>query len=140
MGLFNRHSSDEKRPEGPQNPSYPPAAPPPAYPAASAPTVYSDEHKTPYPQHTSFPSSQQSGFGASSSAHYSSTFAALLLSRSDRIRIIGFPGDVIGAIDEAIKRVWAPGVQEQKAYDHASWEWKLRGNPCTCPGHTQCEI
>ncbi|KAK8864276.1 hypothetical protein IAR55_001522 [Kwoniella newhampshirensis] len=55
-------------------------------------------------------------------------FACLHLGRTDRIRLIGLPQDCIPAVDEAIKRVWYPGVQTQGPYI-SGWEWKVSGNP-----------
>ena len=64
-----------------------------------------------------------------------STFACILLSRSDRLRLVDFPQDVIPAVHQAVTRVWAPGVQGQGPYE-GGWEWKLSGRPCkycACP-------
>lgn len=123
MGFFHRNSSEEKRPD--TTPSQIPSIPPPAYPTESRSTYPTEKQQIPQYQQG------QAGFGApSSSATGGSTFAALLLSRSDRIRIIGFPGTIVTPIDTAIKAVWTPGIQKQQAYDQASWEWKLSGNPC----------
>ncbi|KAI9639662.1 uncharacterized protein MKK02DRAFT_39984 [Dioszegia hungarica] len=135
MGFFHKHSSstDEKHPDGP--PDAPPLGPPPpAYPPDidSKPPLSSQQtYDQPLQQQQYHPApAAQAGFGTgSSSSSQPSTYAALLLSRSDRIRIIGFPGTIVQALDMAIKRSWAPGVQQQKAYDQASWEWKLAGNP-----------
>ena len=58
-------------------------------------------------------------------------FASLLLSRSDRIRLIGFPQDVNPVVNDAIQQVWLAGVQAQGPSSLAGWEWKLSGRPCT---------
>lgn len=58
------------------------------------------------------------------------SFACLLLSRSDRVRIIGFPANVIPAVEEAIARVWVPGISSKGNYDGGGYEWKLSGRPC----------
>ncbi|WWD17427.1 hypothetical protein CI109_101868 [Kwoniella shandongensis] len=55
-------------------------------------------------------------------------FACLHLGRTDRVRLIGVPQNVIPAVDEAIKRVWLPGIQQQGPYT-SGWEWKVSGNP-----------
>lgn len=124
MGLFHRHSSDEKRPEGP--PSHAPSAiaPPPAYPG-----VNQDNQSQSPTKEVAF-LEPQGGFASSSTTANPVMFAALMLASTDKIRIIGFPGDIIQPIDTAIKTAWAPGIKLQKAYDQASWEWKLNGNPC----------
>jgi hypothetical protein len=58
------------------------------------------------------------------------TFACMLLSRSDRIRLIGFTSDVIAAVEAAIARVWAAGIQNRGEYSGGGYEWKLAGHPC----------
>lgn len=58
------------------------------------------------------------------------SFACLLLSRSDRVRIIGFPNDVVPAVEEAIARVWYPGISSRGPYDGGGYEWKVSGRPC----------
>jgi len=57
-------------------------------------------------------------------------FACLLLSRSDRIRLIGFSPDAIPAVDGAITSAWPPGIQNKGQYDGGGYEWKLSGRPC----------
>lgn len=61
-----------------------------------------------------------------------SRHAAILLSRSDKLRIIGFPFRFVALVDAAVMQEWKAGIQEQKAPDRQSWEWKLNGNPCEC--------
>ena len=58
------------------------------------------------------------------------SFACLLLARSDRVRIIGFSPEVIPAVEEAIARVWIPGITSKGQYDGGGYEWKLSGRPC----------
>jgi hypothetical protein len=68
--------------------------------------------------------------GSSSNPHPRSQFASLLLSRTDRIRIVGFPNDVVGPVNEAVRRVWVAGIQQQGMVETGGWEWKLTGRPC----------
>lgn len=132
MGLFDKLSRDSKEEERASFSAPTPAAPaPPAYSGGESGHGYPADSKTPIPTPAqSYSSAPQAGFSGSSSQAPGSTYAALLLSRSDRIRIINFPGSIVQPLDAAIKRVWAPGVQQQGAYDQASWEWKLSGRPC----------
>ena len=60
------------------------------------------------------------------------TFACIHLARSDRVRIMGFPDNVVPAIQEAIARVWMSGIQRAGGYEYGGYEWKLSGNPCEC--------
>jgi len=59
------------------------------------------------------------------------SFACLLLSSSDKLRTVNFPEHTFSHIEEAIKRVWAPGIQSQKYQSPGNYEWKLVGRPCT---------
>ncbi|WVQ82225.1 hypothetical protein IAT38_004353 [Cryptococcus sp. DSM 104549] len=88
------------------------APPPPSYGEAKQSPAFASSSATPYQAPPSFP-------------HY---FACLHLARTDRIRLIGLPPEVHPAVEEAIRRVWIPGVQQQGALP-AAYEWKLRGNP-----------
>ncbi|KAI9639660.1 uncharacterized protein MKK02DRAFT_39982 [Dioszegia hungarica] len=63
-----------------------------------------------------------------------SRHAAILLSRSDKLRIIGFPFCFVALVDAAVMQEWKAGIQEQKAPDRQSWEWKLNGKPWTGKG------
>jgi hypothetical protein len=67
----------------------------------------------------------------SSSSNQPPTFACLLLSATDRIRTVNFPEHTLSPIEEAIKRVWAPGIQSQCFKTPGNYEWKLSGRPCT---------
>lgn len=66
------------------------------------------------------------------------TFGCLQLARSDRMRTICLPQEVNGHIEEAIRRVWAPGIQNADWFEPGSWEWKLKGNPCRDEASTPC--
>jgi len=89
-----------------------PAEPPPSF----------QEATTPYKTQFS---------AGSSSSNQPPTFACLLLSATDRIRTVNFPEHTLGPIEEAIKRVWAPGIQSQSYKTPGNYEWKLSGRPCT---------
>jgi hypothetical protein len=65
------------------------------------------------------------------SSNQATTFACLLLSSSDKLRTVNFPEHTFSYIEEAIKRVWAPGIQSQKYQAPGNYEWKLVGRPCT---------
>ena len=65
----------------------------------------------------------------------SSAFAALILARSDRIRLLSFPGEIDGVVDEAIRRVWVPGIQKRE-----QGEWKLSGRPCESLGFSTVKL
>ena len=93
--------SDKKSADGP--PSYP--DPPPINAASSS------SNQPPHNQ-----------FGVA--------FACLLLSRSDRVRLIGFSPDVIPAVDMAIGTAWPVGIQKKGEYEGGGYEWKLSGRPC----------
>ncbi|KZV68104.1 hypothetical protein PENSPDRAFT_653547 [Peniophora sp. CONT] len=93
--------SDMKSVDGPSEPS------PPDYPSAPAPlNMLSTSHNIPV-----------------------STFACMLLSRSDRVRLLGFPDSVIPSVTEAIRGVWALGIQSSGPYEWGGYEWKLPGRP-----------
>jgi hypothetical protein len=70
---------------------------------------------------------------AGSSSSQAPSFACLLLSSSDKIRTVNFPEHTLSHIEEAIKRVWAPGIQAQKYQAPGNYEWKLTGRPCMSP-------
>jgi hypothetical protein len=70
---------------------------------------------------------------AGSSSNQAPSFACLLLSSSDKIRTVNFPENTLSHIEEAIKRVWAPGIQAQKYQAPGNYEWKLTGRPCMSP-------
>lgn len=101
MGFRDHFLSDEKVPP----------VPPPSYP------------ETPVGSTSAPPAQPRPG-------QFGTPFACLLLSRSDRIRILGFPENVIPAIDESIQRVWVPGIQNKGPSAHQAYEWKLSGRPC----------
>jgi hypothetical protein len=64
------------------------------------------------------------------SAQTPTTFACLLLSSTDKLRTVNFPDHTLSHIEEAIKRVWAPGIQSQAYKTPGNYEWKLSGRPC----------
>ncbi|KAI9639661.1 uncharacterized protein MKK02DRAFT_39983 [Dioszegia hungarica] len=125
MGIFNVQRGADRHADDPSG-SAAAADPPPAYvPSASSSTII--PFPTPYlATHTSHPAARP--------ARPKSKHASILLSRTDRLRIIGFPNDIIASLDGVIKRAWKLGVQEQKAPDPLSWEWKLHGRPWTGQG------
>lgn len=104
MGLFNHHPSGSSDP------------PPPDY-------DYQSELQD---QASMVPEKSQ----AMPQSFQPPTFGCLQLARSDRIRTICLPQEVNGPIEEAIRRVWAPGIQQSGLFEPNSWEWKLTGNPC----------
>lgn len=63
---------------------------------------------------------------------YPAVFACVLLSKRDRLRLCGFPENVIAPVNEAIVRVWQAGVQKQGLYE-GTYEWKLAGELHTLP-------
>lgn len=133
MSPLSRRSSsstDEKDPDGPSD-APPPGLPPPAYPAYPHDKPPSSSQETDHLTFQPQPAAPQAGFGTRSPSQRS-VYAALLLCSWDKIRIVGFPSSIIAPVDAAIKRSWSRGVQQQKAYDQVSWEWKLCGKPCGC--------
>lgn len=120
MGLFSHHNEKSDA-----LPPAPPSAPPPSYPGSST-------GQQGFPQSEAVQADSKNDSGPSRGLYNAppSIFAALLLSRTDRIRIIGFPPNVTPALNEAIQRAWPVGVQQAGPYDQVSYEWKLRGNPC----------
>ncbi|KAI9639663.1 uncharacterized protein MKK02DRAFT_39985 [Dioszegia hungarica] len=130
MSPLSRRSSsstDEKDPDGPSD-APPPGLPPPAYPAYPHDKPPSSSQETDHLTFQPQPAAPQAGFGTRSPSQRS-VYAALLLCSWDKIRIVGFPSSIIAPVDAAIKRSWSRGVQQQKAYDQVSWEWKLCGKP-----------
>ncbi|RSH82225.1 hypothetical protein EHS25_005935 [Saitozyma podzolica] len=111
MGFF---SSDSKVPSGP----------PPSYP---------DKDSNPPPEKPP-PAQPQYSSGAGPSFQ-PPRFAALVLARRDRVRIVNFPENIAPALGESIARVWVTGIQQQGPYDANSYEWKLSGNPWSGWGH-----
>ncbi|WVQ88780.1 hypothetical protein IAS59_002517 [Cryptococcus gattii] len=61
------------------------------------------------------------------------SFGCIHLARSDRIRLIGLPSVVYDDVEQAILRVWVPGLQG-KFPMYQSFEWKLSGYPWTGQG------
>ena len=57
---------------------------------------------------------------------YPAVYACILLSRSDRLRLCGFPESVIGPVNDAVSRVWTAGIQRQGMYE-GTYEWKFKG-------------
>ncbi|KAJ2999853.1 hypothetical protein HDV02_001631 [Globomyces sp. JEL0801] len=55
-------------------------------------------------------------------------FGCLSLNESDKIRLIHFPDNVKGIVQNAITNSWLYGIQRSGEY-RQSWEFKLRGNP-----------
>lgn len=62
-----------------------------------------------------------------------STFATLLIARSDRIRLVSFPQTIIDAVQETILSTWPRGIKNVREYN-GSQEFKLRGWPWNCQG------
>jgi len=56
------------------------------------------------------------------------SFATLLMSKSDRIRLLSFPSTIVDAVQEIIQSSWPRGIQNVRQYN--GWhEFKLRGRP-----------
>ena len=53
---------------------------------------------------------------------------AISLNRTDRLRLIAAPSDVLHIVASVIQQCWARGIQQVKAY-HGSQEYKLSGTP-----------
>ena len=53
---------------------------------------------------------------------------AISLNRTDRLRVISAPSDVLHLVAAVIQQEWARGIQQVKAY-HGSQEYKLSGTP-----------
>jgi hypothetical protein len=112
MGKFNEAfslSSDKKDTPG---------LPPPSFAEAT---------DTAPPQQASF-GGPSSGFGQGTTVP---TYACLLLAGRDKLRTVNFPEYANTPIQDAIKRVWAAGIQNQGYKSPGNYEWKLSGNPCT---------
>ncbi|RSH79696.1 uncharacterized protein EHS24_009348 [Apiotrichum porosum] len=58
------------------------------------------------------------------------TFACILLSRQDRVRVLGFPAEYIPPVREAINNAWPKGIQKEAPFE-SGFEWKLSGRPST---------
>lgn len=145
MGLF---SSDKKHPAPPDPTGQPPASNP-------APAQYEEQSPPGYHQATSSISSSygagpSSGSGFGGGVGYTATgypdekkqplpgsaptpsmpiYACMLLSSSDKLRLLNFPHSVWDAIEQTIHRAWI-GIQRKKMVDNSCIEFKLRGNPC----------
>jgi hypothetical protein len=110
MGKFSEafgRSHDKKEETGPPPPSF-----------SEATTAY-------------HPPPSSAGPSTSFNANQPTAFACLLLASSDRIRTVNFPENTLAPMEEAIRRVWAPGVQAQGYKTPGNYEWKLSGRPCT---------
>lgn len=59
--------------------------------------------------------------------------ACLVLSKTDRLRFMGFPERCLPAIRDSISRYWPRGIQSEGVYEAVCWEYKLGGRPCECP-------
>ena len=57
--------------------------------------------------------------------------ACLVLSKTDRLRFMGFPEQVLPAVQQTISRYWPRGIQTQGVYEGICFEYKLGGRPCT---------
>ena len=129
-------------------------APPPPYPHDSS----SDEDDTPMdekhreddaddderdespepPNYTSkslgsvnpFSDPSSSTAGPSSRSLGPDLYACLALSRSDKIRLIGFPKPIFDIVTSVIEEYWEGGIMEQGAHMDDGYEWKLTGRPC----------
>ena len=55
--------------------------------------------------------------------------ACLVLSKSDRLRLMGFPEHVLPELQRTIERGWSRGIQSQGVYEGVCWEYKLGGRP-----------
>src|SRR5947207_9457527 len=55
-------------------------------------------------------------------------FATLIISKSDRIRLISFPRIIVDAVQEIIQSTWPRGIQKTQE-DHGTHEIKLCGWP-----------
>ena len=60
----------------------------------------------------------------------SSYFACVLLSSTDKIRLLNFPESVVAAVETAIQQGWRHGIQEQGLFKGGGYEFKLVGRPC----------
>lgn len=64
----------------------------------------------------------------------SGTFACLMLSQTDRVRILDFSPDVTDVVRWTIRTVWPGGIQKEAPYGRGCVEFKLPGNPCESRG------
>lgn len=114
MGIFNT-SGKKDRKHGAPSSSPKTEMPPPPYPAMQ-PHESRQESATP----------PLVPYGST----HSDIFSTIQLSRTDLIRIMGFPKSMLQPMDDVIRRTWTLGVQDSGPVDEISYEWKLSGNPC----------
>ncbi len=57
-----------------------------------------------------------------------SSFASLVISKLDRIRLVSFPRTIVDTVQETIQSTWQRGIQNVREYN-GSHEFKLRGWP-----------
>lgn len=70
---------------------------------------------------------------APSYSPFKTSFAAISLHKSDRIRLLQFPQSDIVAIRGIIKKSWPRGIQDERTYS-SSYEFKLSGYPWSGQG------
>lgn len=124
MGLFDKN---------PAPPSQP-LAPPPSYNAGGSSSsvnsgAYGSDKKEPFPPPPAAESPYQTGQAGPS---YQAAYGAVLLSSSDKIRLLNFPEHVIGVVGDTITRAWPPGIQTRGRLEYGGFEFKLKGRPCEC--------
>jgi hypothetical protein len=61
---------------------------------------------------------------------YSAAYACVLLSSTDRVRLLNFPPHVPQAVQNVLKVAWPPGIQGTIPLEYGGIEYKLKGNPC----------
>lgn len=54
--------------------------------------------------------------------------------RTDRIRLIRFPANVVWAVKAAIEGSWPRGIQNEREVSLGAYEFQLKGNPWTGQG------
>ncbi|TPX68096.1 hypothetical protein SpCBS45565_g03388 [Spizellomyces sp. 'palustris'] len=60
-------------------------------------------------------------------------FCSISFNKTDRLRLIEAPQDLVQAVLQCVHSVWRLGIQQQFGYD-GSYEIKLRGNPWRTTG------
>ena len=56
-------------------------------------------------------------------------FCTISLNRTDRLREISAPDSIVNMIRSAIQATWSHGAIQEEKDHHASWEFKISGNP-----------
>ncbi|UJR08572.1 hypothetical protein I4U23_012831 [Adineta vaga] len=54
--------------------------------------------------------------------------ACIMLSSSDKLRLLRFPSTIIDVLRQAIMNGWSKGIQRERTYEN-TYEFKLHGNP-----------